>query len=155
MLLNMKFSAKGFTLIELIIFIVVGAIILPASFVAFTSAMRHFSTPDYYAKARFFAEQKIEEITSNNYNCACISRVLNPSGLCQIGVNRYDCSVGTDSDTPETDYSRSWNINLIDSTLNPPASGSDEGYKRIVISITMPDGSTYDVSTIVTKRPKL
>ena len=53
---------KGFTLIELIIFIVVGAIILPASFVAFTAAIKHFSTPDYYVKARFYAEQKMEEV---------------------------------------------------------------------------------------------
>ncbi len=58
---------KGFTLIELIIFIIVGAIILPASFVAFTSAMKYFSTPDYYVKARFYAEQKMEELTSNTY----------------------------------------------------------------------------------------
>ena len=58
-------SYKGFTLIELIIFIIVGAIILPASFVAFTAAIKHFSTPDYYVKARFFAEQRMEEVTSN------------------------------------------------------------------------------------------
>lgn len=127
--------SRGFTLIELIIFIVVGGIILPASFVAFTSAMRHFSTPDYYVKARFFAEQKMEELTSYVYT----DPPLNP---------------GSGSDAPETGYSRSWNISLINSALNPPASGSDEGYKKIVISITMPDSSAYDVSTIVTRRPK-
>lgn len=146
-----RLNNKGFTLIELIIFIIVGAIILPASFVAFTSAMQRFSTPDYYVKARFFTEQKVEEITSNDYDCACISRTLNPSGLCRIGANRYDCSVGTNSDTPETDYSRTWNVSLIDSSL---ADSSDVGFKKIAISVTMPDGEVYDVSTIVTRRPK-
>jgi hypothetical protein len=105
-----RLNSKGFTLIELIIFIIIGAIILPASFVAFTAAIKHFSTPDYYVKARFFAEQKMEELTSNTYNCACISRVLNPSGLCQIGSDRYDCSVGTDTDIPEINWSRPWSI---------------------------------------------
>jgi prepilin-type N-terminal cleavage/methylation domain-containing protein len=127
----MKLSKKGFTLIELIIFIVVGAIILPASFVAFTAAIKHFSTPDYYVKARFFAEQKMEELTSYSYLAVPV-----PS-----------------SDIPDTNYQRNWNISLIDSVLN--ASGSDVGYKKIDISVIMPDGSIYNVSTIVTRRPKL
>jgi len=126
----MKLSKKGFTLIELIIFIVVGAIILPASFVAFTAAIKHFATPDYYVKARFFAEQKMEELTSYSYLA-----VPAPG-----------------SDIPDTNYQRNWNISLIDSALN--ASGADVGYKKIDISVTMPDGSTYDVSTMVTRRPK-
>jgi len=121
---------KGFTLIELIIFIVIGAIILPAAFVAFTSAIQHFSTPDYYVKARFYAEQKMEELTSYTYTAVPASN----------------------SDVPYTNYQRSWNISLIDSSLN--VSGSDVGYKRIIISVTMPDGAIYDVSTIVTRRPK-
>jgi prepilin-type N-terminal cleavage/methylation domain-containing protein len=126
----MKLSKKGFTLIELIIFIVVGAIILPASFVAFTAAIKHFSTPDYYVKARFFAEQKMEELTSNSYSTI-------PS---------------SSNDIPDINYQRNWNVSLIDPSLNP--SGSDIGYKKIDISVTMPDGSIYDVSTIVTRRPK-
>jgi prepilin-type N-terminal cleavage/methylation domain-containing protein len=126
----MKLSKKGFTLIELIIFIVVGAIILPASFVAFTAAIKHFSTPDYYVKARFFAEQKMEELTSYSYIA------IPPSS----------------NDSPDTNYQRNWNVSFIDSTLN--ASGSDVGYKKVDIYVTMPDGSIYDVSTIVTRRPK-
>jgi prepilin-type N-terminal cleavage/methylation domain-containing protein len=123
-------SKKGFTLIELIIFIVVGAIILPASFVAFTSAIQHFSTPDYYVKARFFAEQKMEELASYSYIA------IPPSN----------------SDIPDTNYQRNWTVSLINSSLS--ASGSDVGYKEIAVSVTMPDGSIYDVSTIVTRRPK-
>jgi prepilin-type N-terminal cleavage/methylation domain-containing protein len=128
----MKLSKKGFTLIELIVFIVVGAIILPASFVAFTAAIQHFSTPDYYVKARFYAEQKIEMLTSYTYTDSALDPVPG-------------------SDTPEIGYPRTWNISFIDSTLAP---SSNVGYKKIVVSVAMPDGSIYDVSTIVTKRPK-
>jgi Tfp pilus assembly protein PilE len=154
----MKLSKKGFTLIELIIFIIVGAIILPASFVAFTAAMKHFSTPDYYVKARFFAEQKMEELTSYTYNCACISKILNPSGLCQIGSDRYDCSVGIDSDTPETNWGRTWSICYVPvNDINSSAQCAVySNYKRFEMTVTPPSGATdnYVVSTLITRRPK-
>jgi hypothetical protein len=127
-----RLNCKGFTLIELIIFIIVGAIILPASFVAFTAAIKHFSTPDYYVKARFYAEQKMEMLTSYTYTDPALDPLPG-------------------SDTPEIGYPRTWNISFIDSTL---ASSSNVGYKKIDISVTMPDSSIYDVSTIVTRRPK-
>lgn len=127
-----RMSDRGFTLIELIVFIIVGAIFIPLAFVAFTSAMKSASVPDYTIKARFYAEQKVEELTSYSY-----ANIIPASG----------------SDTPETNYPRNWAITLIDSSLNPSAA-TDVGYKKIVITVTPPAGSAYDVSTIVTKRPK-
>jgi Tfp pilus assembly protein PilE len=153
-----RLNGKGFTLIELVIFIVVGAIILPASFVAFTAAIKHFSTPDYYVKARFYAEQKMEELTSNAYNCACIGTVLNPSGLCQIGLDRYDCSVGTSSDIPEINWGRTWSICYVPaSNINSSTQCTTYStYKRIEITVTPPTGvaDNYTVSTLITRRPK-
>ncbi|HVN97952.1 MAG TPA: prepilin-type N-terminal cleavage/methylation domain-containing protein [Syntrophorhabdaceae bacterium] len=127
-------QSRGFTLIELIIFIVVGAIILPASFVAFTSAMKYFSAPDYYVKARFYTEQKMEELTSYTYTNIAVP--TNPPN----------------NDVPEANYQRNWTTSFIDLSLS--ISGSDVGYKKITVSTIMPDGSVYDASTIVTKRPK-
>ena len=49
-----ELSKKGFTLIELIIFIVVGAIILPASFVAFTAAITAFFNTGLLRKGTVF-----------------------------------------------------------------------------------------------------
>jgi prepilin-type N-terminal cleavage/methylation domain-containing protein len=142
--LGMKLSKKGFTLIELIIFIVVGAIILPASFVAFTAAIKHFSTPDYYVKARFFAEQKMEELTSNAYNSPNI-----------VATNTV-----IDTASLDTGFQRRWSICHVLSS-NPdqcvsydPLNEPIYNYKKISVSITMPDNSIYDVSTIVTRRPK-
>jgi prepilin-type N-terminal cleavage/methylation domain-containing protein len=143
----LSMNRKGFTLIELIIFIVVGAIILPASFVAFTSTMKYFSTPDYYVKARFFAEQKMEELTSNAYNSPNIVATGSPTPV-------------IDPTPLDAGFQRRWSICLI-VPLTPdqcvsyaPTDEPNYNYKKIVVSITMPDNSVYDVATIVTRRPK-
>ena len=68
----MRKRDKGFTLIELIIFIIVGGIFLPLAMIAFTSAMKSASVPDYTVKARFYAEQKMEELTSFSYTLSLI-----------------------------------------------------------------------------------
>jgi hypothetical protein len=156
-----KSSGIGFTLIELIIFIVVGAIVLPVFFIAFSTAMKHFSRPDYYVKARFLAEQKMEELTSNTYDCVCTSMTSNPSGLCQIGLNRYDCTVGIGSDVPESNWTRTWSVCYVTSDNIDPSSGCSfayTAYKRVAITIDPPSSGSdypdYIVKTLVTKRPK-
>ncbi len=130
-------SGEGFSLIELVTFIVVGGIILPASIVAFVGVMSNFSTPDYQVKARFYCQQRMEEITSNAYG--------------DILVTSGDV-VGT---PPETGFQRKWNICYV--TASNPAqcvTGTDTSYKKVTVTVTMPDNSIYDVSTLITKRPK-
>jgi prepilin-type N-terminal cleavage/methylation domain-containing protein len=133
---DFRSNKKGFTLIELIIFIVVGAIILPASFVAFTAAIKHFSTPDYYVKARFFAEQIMEQVTSNPFDA-------------------LNCPA---SDSPEG-FARNCSLNYVvyDSLTNSIVdSASPTYYRKITVTITIPNSTdNYSVSTIATKRPKL
>jgi prepilin-type N-terminal cleavage/methylation domain-containing protein len=143
-------SKKGFTLIELIVFIVVGAIILPASFVAFTAAIKHFSTPDYYVKARFIAEAKMEDITSRVFadlppdnfayitNNAMYTNVRDLSGTCiRFCTQDYD------------NYQWKWTI------ANYSFGSLDSSVcKTADVSVKMPDGSEFAVSTLVTKRPK-
>ena len=142
--LNYRSNKKGFTLIELIMFIIVGAIILPTSFVAFTSVMKNFSTPDYHVKARFYSEQKIEELTSNTYgssNIFATTTIIDPTPL-------------------DAGFQRRWDIchilpaNPDQCVSNNPANESNYNYKKINVSVTMPDNAVYDVSTIVTRRPK-
>jgi Tfp pilus assembly protein PilE len=58
---------KGITLIELIVFILVGGIFIPLAYIAFTSALRESTTPDAYVKARFIAEAKMEDITRERF----------------------------------------------------------------------------------------
>jgi prepilin-type N-terminal cleavage/methylation domain-containing protein len=157
--LGMMLSKKGFTLIELVIFIVIGAIVLPASFVAFTAAIKHFSTPDYYVKARFFAEQKMEELTSNPYCCVCLNYTsLTCPSACPASSS--SCTIESNDsvwrDTPETGFIRTWEICYVTSGAIDPngCSSSETDYKRIRVGITPPSGPDYVVKTIVTKRPK-
>jgi len=141
--LKHRLSVVGFTLIELIVFIVVGAIFLPTSFFAFYYAVQHFARPDYYVKARFFAEQKMEELTSNAYSDINVTPTIVVEALAETGLQQ-----------------RSWSIcHVLPSSPDQcvsydPTNEPNHTYKRIIVSITMSDGAVYDVSTLVTKRPK-
>jgi Tfp pilus assembly protein PilE len=61
-------NVKGITLIELIIFILVGGIFVPLAYVAFTSVLKESTTPETLVKARFVTEAKIEDITKEAYD---------------------------------------------------------------------------------------
>jgi prepilin-type N-terminal cleavage/methylation domain-containing protein len=123
---------KGFTLIELIIFIIIGAIFLPASMVAFTSVMSNYSRPDYYVKARFYADKRMAEITSKPYD-------------------QMLCSALTADDDPYETTCDIQPINPFDLGTKSPSND----YKRIRISIKDKNSDSLidEVSTIVTKRP--
>jgi len=151
-------SNKGFTLIELIIFIIVGGIFLPLAMIAFTSAMKSASVPDYTVKARFYAEQKMEELTSNPYCCVCLNYAsLTCPATCPTASA---CSVESNysvwRDSPETGFIRTWEICYVTSSDIDPSgcSSTYTDYKRIKVNITPPSGPDYTVSTLVTKRPK-
>jgi hypothetical protein len=58
---------KGFTLIELIIFIVVAGIFIPMAYIAFMAATRSSLTHEGVVAARFLAEGKLEDITKDTY----------------------------------------------------------------------------------------
>jgi prepilin-type N-terminal cleavage/methylation domain-containing protein len=132
----MRTNNKGFTLIELIIFIIIGGIFLPASFVAFTSVMNNYSRPDYYVKAMFYADKRMAEITNNPYDN------ITQASLCSTpttegGGYTTECSVVT--------------INPDLSTTSP-----NPNYKRITVTVKYSGLlSDYIIKTIVTRRPNL
>jgi Tfp pilus assembly protein PilV len=132
-------SRKGFSLIELVTFIIVGGIILPASIIAFTAVMGNFSAPDYQVKARFYCQQTMEQLTSNAY-----------AGIAVTGGDVVGAS-------PEAGFQRKWNICYV-SASNPGQCTADQAvdtnYKKLTISVTTPDNSAYDVSTLISRRPK-
>jgi len=134
-----RIKNRGFTLIELVIFIIVGAIFIPLTYVAFTTAMKSATTPDYMIKARFYAEQKMEEVTRNPFDTLSCP-TPNP-------------------DYPETNYSRTCSINYArykseTNTIEISATDDMPYYRIIKIDVTPPVGSAYTVTTIVTRRPK-
>jgi type II secretory pathway pseudopilin PulG len=72
-------NKKGMTLIELIIFIIIGGIFIPLAYIAFTAAVKETSTPENLVKARFIAESKMEDITSKAFdNLPAVNGVYRP-----------------------------------------------------------------------------
>jgi hypothetical protein len=61
-------NKKGITLIELIIFIIIGGMFIPLVYIAFTAAVKETLTPENLVKARFIAESKMEDITSKTFD---------------------------------------------------------------------------------------
>jgi prepilin-type N-terminal cleavage/methylation domain-containing protein len=132
----MRTNNKGFTLIELIIFIIIGGIFLPASFVAFTSVMNNYSRPDYYMKAMFYADKRMAEITNMTYDniptpAPCANTV-------EGGGYTTECSVDT--------------IDSYVHIITPSLSS----YKLITVTVKYSGLlSDYTIKTIVTRRPNL
>jgi type II secretory pathway pseudopilin PulG len=60
-------QGKGFTLLELVIFIVVAGIFIPMAYIAFMAASRASLNPEAVVAARFLAERKLEDITKDTY----------------------------------------------------------------------------------------
>ena len=58
---------RGFTLIELIVFIVVAGIFIPMAYIAFMAVTRGLLNPGAVVTARFLAERKLEDITKDTY----------------------------------------------------------------------------------------
>jgi type II secretory pathway pseudopilin PulG len=59
--------SNGFTLLELIVFIVVAGIFIPMAYIAFMAASRSSLDPEAVLTARFLAESKLEDITKDTY----------------------------------------------------------------------------------------
>ena len=60
-------QGRGFTLLELIVFIVVAGIFIPMAYIAFMAVTRASLTPEGVMVARFLAERKLEDITKDTY----------------------------------------------------------------------------------------
>ena len=128
-------NRKGFTLIEIIILIVLAGILLPAIIVPFASGVKGSGKPEIVNKAMFLAQQKMEEFMKFNYGNA----TLNP-----IALTPY-------SSTDFPDYQWQWSIAYVNSSF--AASGTDAGYKMILVRVQDPENSTYELTSVVTKFP--
>jgi type II secretory pathway pseudopilin PulG len=124
---------KGFTLIEIIVLIVMAGILLPVIVVPFATGIRGSGKPEVVAKAMYFAHQRMEELMKYNY--------------CNAALNVTGGSVFTTGGEPN--YTGLNSIAYVDATFT--ASVPDVGYKMITVTVTDPQGSTYNVYSVVTK----
>ena len=123
---------KGFTLIEIIIFIVIAGIILPVILVPFATSVKESLTPEKVAKATYLAQYKMEELTKNEY------KLLAPATL-----TSYTSAV-------ISGYWWQWRISCVNAAL---AASADVGYKLILVRVKDPDGREIELQTVVTRRP--
>jgi type II secretory pathway pseudopilin PulG len=130
-----EMNHKGFTLIEIIILIVLAGILLPAIIVPFATGVKGSGKPEMVNKAMFLAQQKMEEFMKFNYSNAA----LNP-----IALTPY-------SNTDFPNYQWQWSIAYVNNSF--AASGTDLGYKMILVRVQDPENSTYVVTSVVTNFP--
>jgi Tfp pilus assembly protein PilE len=123
---------KGFTLIEIIILIVMAGILLPTIIVPFVAGVKASGKPEMVNTAMYLGHYKMEEFMKFDYTNAA----LNP-----IALTAY-------ANAPITGYQWQWEIVRVDNNFN--TSGTDVGYKRILVRVRDPMGDTYEVYSAVT-----
>jgi len=126
---------KGFTLIEIIILIVMAGVLLPAIIVPFATGIRGSTKPEMATTAIYLAHYKMEEFMKFDYS----NPALNP-----IALTPY-------ADSPIPNYQWQWEIVLVDRDFN--SSGSDVGYKRVLVRVKDPQNDTYEIYSVVTRFP--
>jgi len=135
---NSELSARdrGFTLIEIIVLIVMAGILFPAIIIPFVTSVKGSGKPEMVTKAMYLAHQRMEELMKYDY---ARTPDLDPT----VGFVTFATGV--------PNYQGEYEIVYVDSSFNP--SGTDAGYKRIIVRITDPEGTIYDVYSVVTNFP--
>ncbi len=132
-------SSSGFSIIELITFIVIAGIFVPLAYIAFSSATKSAAVPEHVITARFIAEQKMEDLTRNPFEDIIIENTS------------YSDVSG------HTGYQWKWTVAQLTSSDHSsisPAINDYTNYKKIVVYVKTPDNFEYIANTIVTKRPQ-
>ena len=128
-------NRKGFTLIEIIILIVLAGILIPVIVIPFVVGVRGSGKPEIVTTAMYLGHYKMEELMKFDYS------------------RSPDLTPGTYTlpAPPIAGYSWQWVISYVDN--NFATSGPDVGYKMIRVSVTDPEGDTYNVYSVVTNFP--
>lgn len=116
--------------------------------IAFTSVMNNYSRPDYYVKARFYADKRMADITSNAYDN------ITAAGLSCSATSPP--TLYTAESAPDNGYTTGCAIELINPNDLSTTSPTSSYYKRITVTVKYSGLlSDYTISTIVTRRPNL
>jgi type II secretory pathway pseudopilin PulG len=136
--LHSAIGRRGFTLIEIIVLIVLAGIIIPVIIVPFATGIRGSNKPEMVTRAMYFVHQRMEELMKYNYNNAA----LNVTG----GFVAFTTG-------GEPNYLGQNEILYVNNDLSTPAASPGVGYKRIIVRVTDPETSTYEVYGVVTNFP--
>jgi len=134
--------SMGFTLIELIIFIIIAGIFLPATYVAFSASMRNATQPEDYTRGRLLAEQ-VMELAMKRFSTNFVS---NPSQV-QADVTTPPTCVAIGVTVPSgftCTFTPSYINSLGGLSLSP------NNYVQLLVTINTPQGNTFTSTGMVT-----
>lgn len=139
---------RGFTLIEMVIFIVLAALIIPAFFVATSPVVKEALTPTSMVKARFLGEAKMEEIMAYTIDSlpaqqtafTAVDPTNFPGFQWKWTYNYVTCGIDT-------------NPNCSTYTSNSIVNASVvTNYRRIWVVVRDPANQEYQAYSMVTRR---
>ncbi len=119
---------RGATVIELAICMVILGIALPPLVGAFADASRQSMEPAANTVAGFLAIERMEQMVARRYR--------GTDGYSQITEANFPAESPV---TGFSDFSRSVTVSLVDSNLTP--TGSDQGYKKVRVTVTWQGGT--------------
>ena len=123
---------RGFTLIEIIILIVMAGILLPTIIVPFVTAVKGSGQAEWANTSMYLAHYKMEEFMKFDYTNSALNLI----------------ALTAPAAAPITGYRWQWEIVRVD--RNFATSGTDVGYKRILVRVSDPKSNTYEVYSVVT-----
>ena len=124
-------SRSGATIIEVVMCIVILSVALPPLIAAFAEASHQSILPVRESAASFLVVERMEEVVARRYR----------------GTDGYDAlTVPTIASFPDESsvsgfsaYARTVRVAHVNSDLS--AAGSDQGYKKVTVSVTWDNGS--------------
>ncbi len=125
-------NSRGFTLIETIVLIVMAGIVIAAIAVPFTTGIRQSTKPEMVATAMYLAQLEMEALMQFNY--------------CQPSLATGTTAMAP-APAPFSNYQLGFTISYMTSAF--ATSATDVGYKQIQVTVTDPQGSTYNVYAVV------
>jgi len=127
--------SRGFTLMELIIFIALAGLLIPTLMLAFHQGVLGMNLPPLLAEAGFVAQEKMEWFLQYDYEAPQVAP----------GQGADEVAAGGKL------YSRKWKISFYDT--GSPSPQIDTGYKQIDIYATAAElPHAVELHTLITKR---
>ena len=114
---------SGFTLLELLVFIAIAGLIIPAVLLAFRQSVMELDNPVIETRISGLAREKMEEFLQYDYD--------DPSLPFGLGADAVNLGGGS--------YNRLWVVLPAQPVPGFPFTFIDTGYKRLLVAVRSPD----------------
>ena len=154
-------NQKGITLIEMLVFIIVAAVVMPVIISPVMTLLKDSTKPEKAVTANFLGQQILEVITTDDFPTltdetprgTAPAPDIPPSDV-ETAINDAIDDTTADPSWP-SDYEKTWGIYYITAAdLENEYTTAATDYVRIDVTVTDPYGRDFNYYTIVTKRKK-